>query len=57
MGKYTVHVEDFESIALPVLNDPTTPPAAVIVVDEIGKMENFSRKFQALTRQDDRDIW
>lgn len=47
VGKYTVHLEEFEKLVLPVL-DPEATPADLYVVDEIGKMELLSEKF---TRQ------
>ena len=47
VGKYTVIVEDFESVALPCM---TNTKSRVLVIDEIGKMEMFSRKFPQLVK-------
>lgn len=46
VGRYTVHVEEFEKLALPLI-DPETTSADLYVIDEIGKMELFSQKFRA----------
>ena len=45
VGRYSVHVEEFEKLALPQL-DPETTPADLYVIDEIGKMELLSPKFR-----------
>lgn len=45
VGKYSVDVKSFEDVSLPTLNPPTLPKT-VIVIDEIGKMELFSKAFQ-----------
>jgi nucleoside-triphosphatase THEP1 len=45
VGKYSIHVEEFEKLALPLLN-PETMPADLYVIDEIGKMELLSRQFR-----------
>jgi nucleoside-triphosphatase len=45
VGKYSVHVEEFETLVLPLLN-PVTTPADLYVIDEIGKMELLSRQFR-----------
>ncbi len=42
VGKYGVDIETFESIALPAL-EATSP---VLIVDEIGRMELFSKVFR-----------
>ena len=47
VGKYNVIVEDFESVALPCM---TNIKSKVLVIDEIGKMEMFSRKFPQLVK-------
>jgi nucleoside-triphosphatase len=44
VGKYGVDVEAFERVALPALGKP--PPAGVVVIDEIGKMELASQRFR-----------
>ena len=45
VGQYTVHIEEFERLALPSI-DPEITPADLYVVDEIGKMELLSRRFR-----------
>lgn len=45
VSKYTVHVEQFEKLVLPVL-DPVETPADLYVIDEIGKMEILSQPFR-----------
>ncbi|MBI2087267.1 MAG: NTPase [Deltaproteobacteria bacterium] len=45
VGRYTVHIEEFERLALPVI-DPEITPADLYVIDEIGKMELLSRRFR-----------
>jgi nucleoside-triphosphatase len=45
VGKYSVHVEEFEKLVLPEL-DPAKTPADLYVIDEIGKMELLSRQFR-----------
>ena len=45
VGKYSVHVEEFEKLVLPLLN-PVTQRADLYVIDEIGKMELLSRAFR-----------
>ena len=44
VGKYGVDLEAFERVALPALATP--PPAGVVVIDEIGKMELRSQRFR-----------
>jgi len=43
VGRYGVDVESFERLALPILS---VQEADLLVIDEIGKMECFSRAFQ-----------
>ncbi|XP_046997290.1 cancer-related nucleoside-triphosphatase homolog [Schistocerca americana] len=45
VGQYIVNVKSFEAVALPVFCD-VGRPGHVLVVDEIGKMELFSKKFK-----------
>jgi len=45
VGRYSVHVEEFEKLALPQL-DPEITPADLYVIDEIGKMELLSPRFR-----------
>ena len=44
VGKYGVNLEDIDGIAVPSLISPR--PEDLVVVDEIGKMECFSRLFR-----------
>jgi nucleoside-triphosphatase THEP1 len=44
VGKYGVNLEDIERIAVPSMRP--TDPNQIVVVDEIGKMECFSRLFK-----------
>lgn len=46
VGRYSIHVEEFENLVLPHL-DPCTTPADLYVIDEIGKMELLSAKFRS----------
>ena len=49
VGKYGVDLDSFESIALPTLARP--PRDAVVVIDELGRMELASERFcEAVTR-------
>ena len=45
MSKYSVHVDQFEKLVLPIL-DPVETPADLYVIDEIGKMELLSQPFR-----------
>jgi len=49
VSRYTVDIDGFERLALPVL-DPAAP-ADVFIIDEIGKMECFSKPFQEAVRR------
>lgn len=53
VGQYSVLLEDFEKIALPVLQVNTDKGAVrpVYVIDEIGKMEMFSSSFVQTVRR------
>ena len=51
VGQYTVMTHDFEVTALKCLGKEKLQNSKVIVIDEIGKMESFSNKFQSLVRQ------
>lgn len=50
VGKYGVDIRSFESTALPELED-AIGSKKLIVIDEIGKMENFSCRFKDLVLQ------
>jgi nucleoside-triphosphatase len=43
VGRYGVDLEAFERVALPALE---APPGAVVLIDEIGKMELASERFR-----------
>lgn len=45
VGQYIVNMKSFEAIALPVFCN-AGQPGHILVVDEIGKMELFSKKFK-----------
>ena len=44
VGRYSVDVDSFERVALPSLDPPSAKE--IVIVDEIGKMELFSKRFQ-----------
>lgn len=50
VGKYAVDVANFESLALPALHTELSRPA-VLVLDEVGKMEMLSDDFVKGVRQ------
>lgn len=49
VGRYVVHVSDFEAVALPQLE--IRPGLELLVIDEIGKMECLSPAFVAAARK------
>lgn len=49
-GKYFIDVEDFERIAIPALEFALSD-CDVIAVDEIGKMEFYSKKFSEILKK------
>jgi nucleoside-triphosphatase len=49
VGRYAVHLADFESVALPQLEP--LPHIGLLVLDEIGKMECLSPAFVAAARR------
>jgi len=49
VGPYTVHLQDFESVAMPCLN--SVDDTKILIIDEIGKMESKSTKFSAAIRK------
>ena len=51
VGQYSVNVAEFEKIALRSLGEEVLQGASLVLVDEVGKMESFSKKFQARVRQ------
>ncbi len=44
VGKYRVYIESFEKLAVPTIQEVN--PDEMMVIDEIGKMELFSKSFQ-----------
>ncbi len=44
VGKYSIHVEEFDNLILPLL--PVTTTTDLYVIDEIGKMELLSPQFR-----------
>jgi nucleoside-triphosphatase len=48
VGKYGVDLDAFERVALPALQSP--PADAVLVIDELGKMEIASERFRDSVR-------
>jgi nucleoside-triphosphatase len=49
VGRYVVHVSEFEAVALPQLE--IRPGLELVVIDEIGKMECLSPAFVAAARR------
>ena len=49
-GKYGVDVEGFEKMALPAIEEALRT-SKVIIIDEIGPMELFSKKFKGAVKQ------
>nr|XP_016933284.1 cancer-related nucleoside-triphosphatase homolog [Drosophila suzukii] len=48
VGKYSVFVQNFEDLALPLLDfKDSQPEPHLLVIDEVGKMELFSKRFEA----------
>jgi len=50
VGSYGVNVQKFESVALPIL-EKAIKENKVVLVDEVGKMELFSKPFRELIRK------
>ncbi|MCY0865985.1 MAG: NTPase [Aquificaceae bacterium] len=50
VGSYGVNVGRFESLALPILQKALSEKK-IVVVDEVGKMELFSKPFKELIRR------
>ena len=51
VGQYTVMLQDFETVAVKALSARSLEKCQYVVIDEIGKMECFSTKFQSLVRK------
>jgi len=50
VGKYFVDVDLFENIAIPAL-ETAEIESDIVVIDEIGKMELFSKKFEETVKR------
>ena len=50
VGQYTVLMDDFERISLTALEQNKVNHSDFIIIDEIGKIECFSRRFQSVVR-------
>jgi len=50
VGKYFVDVDLFENIAIPAL-EKAEAESDIVVIDEIGKMELFSKKFEETVKR------
>lgn len=50
VGRYAVDIPSFETCVLPILTDSSSNPQ-VTVLDEIGKMELFSRPFATAVKK------
>ncbi len=51
VGSYGVNVKRFESIAIPILEKALKEKDKIVFIDEVGKMELFSKKFRELVRE------
>ncbi len=51
VGSYGVNVRRFEEVALPVLERSLEEKDKIIIVDELGKMEFFSKAFVEMVRR------
>ena len=51
LGKYSVFVNDFENYINEFLDSIKDIPDLIFCIDEIGKMELFSKKFQELVKK------
>ncbi|MFC1709553.1 NTPase [Candidatus Omnitrophota bacterium] len=48
VGKYKVNIKDFEPMAVKVLEQALKGKEELVIIDEIGRMELFSRAFRQL---------
>lgn len=51
VGSYGVNIKNFEDIVIPSLENAMKQKDKIIVIDEIGKMEFFSKKFVDLVNK------
>ncbi len=51
VGSYGVNVSRFEGVVLPILEKALKEKGKVIVIDEVGKMELFSKAFREMVRR------
>ncbi|KAH8319301.1 hypothetical protein KR067_003503, partial [Drosophila pandora] len=51
VGKYSVYVQDFEDLTLPLLHTKDAgSERELLIIDEVGKMELFSKRFESAIR-------
>jgi len=53
VGSYGVNVERFEEKAIPIMEKAMKCKECVVIIDEVGKMELFSKKFRDMVSIDD----
>lgn len=51
VGSYGVNVEKFEKVALPIIEKAMKEKGKIIIIDEVGKMELFSKSFVSLVER------
>ncbi len=51
LGKYSVFVQDFDNYITELLESIEKIPGSIYCIDEIGKMELFSKKFQEFIKK------
>ncbi len=51
VGSYGVNVERFEEEAIPIIEKALKCKDCVVIIDEVGKMELFSKKFRDIVRE------
>ncbi|MCX7766043.1 MAG: NTPase [Candidatus Sumerlaeia bacterium] len=51
VSKYSVNIEGFERVVLPLFELKPKSSKTLFIIDEIGKMECYSRKFVAVVQQ------
>ena len=51
VGSYGVNVERFESEAIPIIEKAMKCKDCIVIIDEVGKMELFSKKFREIVRE------
>jgi len=51
VGKYKVNMEDLEEVAVKSIEDALDEGKDIIIIDEIAKMELFSKKFKEMVEE------